>query len=515
MQITKSDYILYLKHPAWLWIKKHAKHLLPPIDPALQARFDEGNAFEPYAETLVPDLVRLGFSNYESYQSLPDRTAQAWRDGASAVAQGRYEAGPLTCISDIVARDGDGYALIEIKSGTSAKTEHAFDLAFQRIVLEDAGYPIHRCEVAHVNREYVRSGEIDPRALVGVTDVTAEVEEQIENTRARIEQALAVASSRTMPDPAPERARLRSYGEWMEIREKLDPPLAENSIHRLPFMNAETASARIEAGETTIDAISDVSMLGKSTRRYLEAKARGGRRVDQAALDRFLGEIVYPVYYFDYETTQSLLPPWDGSRPYQQVPFQYSLHVQHTPGGAIEHREYLHRGADNPMPALLQRLKADIGESGSILVWYAPFETTRNKEMAEAYPEYASFLEGLNDRVVDLMTPFAEEVVTDPAFKGSASIKKVLPAFLPELSYEDLGIQEGASAARLWKEAALADPPRVDRDRIFSDLVAYCERDTWAMVKIHEALLEMTSRTAEQKEGRWRMPLRLRRQPAA
>ena len=162
MQLSKSDYMLFLKHPDWLWIKKHAKHLLPAVDPALQARFDEGHAFEIYAEALFPDLVGLGFSDFESYRSLTPLTSKTWLEGAKAVAQGRYEDGPITCITDIVSRDGDGYVLTEIKSSTSAKPEHTFDLAFQRVVLERAGLPISRCEVAHVNCDYVRTGQIDP-----------------------------------------------------------------------------------------------------------------------------------------------------------------------------------------------------------------------------------------------------------------------------------------------------------------------------------------------------------------
>ncbi len=123
------------------------------------------------------------------------------------------------------------YVLTEIKSGTSAKPEHTFDLAFQRVVLEAAGFPIARCEVAHVNRDYVRNGEINPQELVSITDITDAVTEQLEKTRTRIDQALSVVASGTMPDPSPERARLKSYGEWLEIREKLDPPLAQDSKH--------------------------------------------------------------------------------------------------------------------------------------------------------------------------------------------------------------------------------------------------------------------------------------------
>ena len=453
MQLSKSDYMMFLRHPAWLWLKKHARHMLPPVDAALQARFDEGHAFEPYAESLFPGVVRLGFSDFSSYQALTNETLATWESGVSVVAQGRYEDGLTTCISDIVRRDGEGFILSEIKSGTSAKPEHTFDLAFQRIVLEAAGFPIKRCEVAHVNREYVRSGEIDPKQLVAITNITEAVDEQLASTGARIDQALSVVASDTMPDPAPERARLKSYDEWLEIRAKLNPPLAQNSIHRLPFMNAEKASALIEAGIKAIDQIEDPSVLGKSTRRYLSALARGGRCIDKDGLDSFLSEIVYPVYYFDYETTQSLLPPWDGTRPYQQVPFQYSLHIQHEPGGDIEHREYLHRDSSNPMPTLLERLREDIGDTGSVLVWYEGFEKARNNEMAAAFPEHAAFLQDLNARVIDLMKPFANEIITDPAFKGSASIKAVLPVLVPELTYDDLNIREGSSASRRFSPA--------------------------------------------------------------
>ena len=491
MQISKSDYMLFLRHPAWLWLKKHAKHLLPPVDPALQARFDEGHAFEPFAEALFPNLVRLGFSDYASYQALTAHTDATWRSGADAIAQGRYEVGPITCISDIVSRDGDGFVLTEIKSGTSAKPEHTFDLAFQRVVLEKSGFPITRCEVAHVNRDYVRAGEIDPRELVAVTDITEEVSEQMENTKARIDQALSVVKGNAMPDPAPERARLKSYSEWLNIREKLDPSLAADSIHRLPFINAKKASELIDAGVITVDAIDDPSVLGKSTRRYLRACAEGARIIDHDALGRFLGKIKYPVYYFDYETSQGLIPPWDGTRPYQQVPFQYSLHIQREPGGDIEHREFLHRDKSNPMPALLERLREDIGEVGSVLVWYEPFEKTRNNEMAATFPEYATFLNDLNARVIDLMKPFSDEIINDPAFKGSSSIKAVLPALLPELSYDDLDIQEGASASRLWKDVTLTNPGAPEREKVYADLVAYCTRDTWAMVAIHRELQVM------------------------
>ena len=152
------------------------------------------------------------------------------------------------------------------------------------------------------------------------TDITQEVEELIEGTKARIEQALLIANSHEMPDPAPEKAKLKSYGDWLDIRQKISPPLPANSIHFLPYMDAERSSKLINEGINTVDEISDLTVLKKSTQKYLVAKAEGKQAVEKSKLSAFLSEISYPVYYFDYEASQSLLPPWDGTRPYQQVP---------------------------------------------------------------------------------------------------------------------------------------------------------------------------------------------------
>ena len=286
MILSKSEYMMYLKHPAWLWVKKHAKDLIPPVSPELQARFDEGNQFEPYAEALFPDLIRLGFSDFQSYLNLPFETQQAWDNGATVVAQGRYESGSITCISDILRRDGDAFILTEIKSSSSAKKEHELDLAFQKVVLEGAGYPIKRCEVAHVNNSYVRNGDISPIELVGFTDITEEVEALIDGTKSRIEKAIRVAQANDMPDPSPEHARLKSYDDWLGVRKKISPPLPDNSIHFLPNMDAEKSSKLIKDGITTVDEITDWTVLKPSTQKYLAAKAEGKRVIEIDKLNR-------------------------------------------------------------------------------------------------------------------------------------------------------------------------------------------------------------------------------------
>lgn len=492
MQISKSEYMMSLKHPAWLWLKKHRPDVLPKPSPALQARFDEGNDFERYALKLFPDIVELGFKDFTEYRSLTQRTREALESRAPAVAQGRFEAGPITCIVDLLQRtDAGRFNLIEIKSSTKVKDQHIYDLAFQRAVLEDAGVPLDQLFVYHVDSFYRRQGDIEPQQLVGRVRVTDEVAEKMDFTRRAISRATRIAEAHEMPDPSPRHARLRSYQEWLEIYQSLAGALPENSIYLLPYVNAERINELLDAGVTTVEQIKDLTGISASQLRYVEALRSGERYVDQEGVRAFLSSLTYPLYFLDYETSASLVPPFDGLKPYQQLPFQYSLHIQREPGGEIEHLEYLHEDATNPAPALLERLSKDIDYEGSVVVWYAPFETGRNRELAELYPSHSVFLEQLNARVIDLMDPFKDGLIVDPGFRGSASIKKVLPVLAPDLSYGVLEIQEGETASRLWKEATLEGQHQEQRTAIYRDLREYCRLDTWAMVRIFQELMRL------------------------
>lgn len=492
--LSKSEYMMFLKHPAWLWIKKHQPKLLPKIDAKLQTMFDQGHEFERYVESLFPDVERLGFADYESYLQLPHRTREVWREGASSVAQGRYEFNEITCITDLLVKVSENtYKLVEIKSSTKAKEEHYFDLAFQRVVLEGAGYEIETCELAVVNSGYVRDGAINSNELVKFLDVTEQVNEKLELTRSKITQALMVIKQKNKPPLSPELARLSSYNEWMKIYQRVAPELPRDSIYRLPNINAQQVTQLLEHGVHNVNEVAEQVSLPKTTQRYLRARRIGHRKEDKKTIKTFLDGLNYPLYFFDYETTQSLVPKWNRTKPYQQVTFQYSLHVLHKPDGELKHYEYLHRERSNPSQALLSQLAKDIGDHGSIISWHASFERDRNNELSTMYPEYRVFLEGINSRLVDLKIPFSEEMVIDPEFQGSASIKAVLPIFCPELDYTDLNIQEGTSAARLWKKAIFDLDGKSPRDQIFKDLSMYCERDTYAMVAIHEKLRSIIS----------------------
>lgn len=488
MQISKSEYIMFLKHPAWLWLKKHDKTKLPPIDDNTQAIFDAGNMFEAYAEKLFPDGFRLGFDNYQEYLTLPQATAKAIEDGNKTLFQARFEAENITCICDVIQFvDNKTLDLFEIKSSTKAKPEHELDLAFQMTVIERAGYTVRNISVVHVNNQYVRSGAIDPKKLTGITDVTQAVRDLQDFTDQKIAEALEMLASGNHPDFSPLLAEKSAFTEWLEIYKHLNS-FDSGSIYDLCQLDSKTLSNLNNAGIEFIKDIPENFILKPKQALQVEATRLGRPIIHTDKIKDFLNSFAFPLYFFDYETLASLVPYFDGLRPYQQLPFQYSLHVLESPDSELKHYEYLHRENSNPARPLSEALKSCIGNQGSVITWNMGFEKSCNTLLGSLVPEFTRFYESLNDRIVDLMIPFSNGMYIDKDFCGSASIKSVLPVLVPELSYKALGIQEGASAQRLWMEAVLDGKREDQKQQILDDLVEYCKLDTLAMVEIYNKL---------------------------
>lgn len=448
MQLSKSDYMLFLKHPAWLWLKKHDKLKLPPIDEGTQAMFDAGHKFEAYGEALFENGVTLGFNNYNEYNSLTERTQQALNDGATTIFQSRFEWGDYNCLPDIVDVVGENEIdLYEIKSSTRVKDEHLYDLAFQRAVIEANGLKIRKIFVIFVNNEYVRHGEIVPAELTKMDDVTLAVHNLASLTESNMPLALETMKSGTMPDPNPIfLTKLGDKREWQTIYE---------------------------------------SLVGIEKPDYSDAQPT----IQKHEIDAFLSELKYPLYFLDYETMSAVVPYFDGHRPYQQVPSQYSLHILDSPDAELRQKEYLHRDKTDPSLPIAQHLVEDIGTRGSIIAWNMSFEKSCNVTLGRLNPEFSNAMAAINERIIDLMIPFKPRNgwYSDPRFEGSASIKKVLPVVVPSLSYKELDIQNDGSAQSLWMQAVL-DEKREDKEKILDDLIKYCSLDTLAMVEIFNVL---------------------------
>mgnify|MGYP001588058318 FL=1 len=488
---------MFLKHPAWLWLKKYKKDKLPIPDEGLQALFDEGTLFEQYAEKLFPNAVKLSYKNGNDfsgtrYYALPELTAKEIKKGTEIILQGRMEVnfseeGNITSIFDVLERVSDNtYDLYEIKSSTNVKSEHIPDLAFQTIVLEGAGLVIRHIYVLHVNNKYVRQGKIDPVGISTKVDVTDKVRESLEETGENIRKAFKILQEKKMPDISP---RHLTHGgetldEWLEIFQTIKGELPRYSIYKLCSSDPKTLAWLEDNGIELLNEIPLDGPLTEKQLRQVEAMKSDTQYINREEINNFLSALQYPIYFLDYETMAGVIPAFDGYRPYQQVPFQYSLHTLNKPGGKLVHKEFLHIENSDPVPNLLKRLRDDLGGSGSIVSWFMTFEKNRNTEMGKMHPEYEKFLTDINERMVDLMIPFAKGWFVDKDFFGRASIKLVLPALLPELSYKELNISNGGEAQRVWMQTILEGKNSEKKQEIMADMRKYCALDTYAMYAI-------------------------------
>lgn len=494
-QLSKSDFLLFLKHPAWLWLKKFEPSKLPPIDASTQALFDMGFRFEAQAEKLFSGGERITGDYFEK----DTNTARALATGAQTLFQAKFTAPDNTaCLTDVMVRvGGDEFDVYEIKVSTKAKPEHTWDLAFQKRVIEACGYRVRKTAVVHVNNTYVRQGDIDIMALTGITDVTDEVANTMPALDAKIKSAFEVITGRDMPDPSLRYAAGGGVYDWLPIYKSLKGAIPEDSIYNLARLNPQLANQLEDADIMRMQDIPPeiLSTLVPSQQMQIATIKTKEPRIDADAIATFMATMQYPLYFLDYETAADAVPLYDGTKPYQQVTMQYSLHILDAPGAELRHTEFLWRDQTNPMPALIDQLKKDIDSVGSVVVWYKNFECGRHSEMAEMYPEHAEFLLDLNRRVVDLIDPFKQQLYVDYRFGGSASIKNVLPVLAPDLSYKELGIQNGGAAQGSYMKAVFGDMPAEEAKQVFADLLVYCALDTLAMVRIYEVLAKIVAVT--------------------
>ncbi|MBP6880775.1 DUF2779 domain-containing protein, partial [Candidatus Saccharibacteria bacterium] len=279
------------------------------------------------------------------------------------------------------------------------------------------------------------------------------------------------------------------FQDWLDIYKTLEP-LPENSFYELGGVDAKAVELFEGERVKTIDDISETLAVSKRIDSQLRAYRNNGPIVDKLRVKQFLDNLEFPLYFFDYETLGSLVPYFDGMRPYAQYPFQYSLHILESPDAELVHKEYLHTEKSNPAESIVTTMQEHFGDKGTVIAWNMSFEKNCNDVLATFVPEAADFLSDLNERMVDLMIPFSSGAYNDHRFKGSASIKNVLPVMVPELSYKNLGIQEGQAASRIWTQTVLDGKHDGDKEEILSDLLKYCQLDTFAMVEIYRKLVE-------------------------
>jgi hypothetical protein len=442
--LSKTTYMYGLQCAKRLYMNKFHKTLANEEDEITQSIFQTGTDVGELAQQLFPNGVNAQ-GDEEFHSDITVLKTDELLLTNNIIYEAAFIYNEVICAVDILVKKGDEYYAYEVKSTTKVKPQHIEDAALQYYVLKNCGLKIADFSIVHFDSSYVKIGAISIDKLFKATSVLEEVGDKQSSIETNIEAMKLLLQQSEIP--------IKEMGK--QCYTPYDCNFSRHCKSLLPTVEE-------------IEVIPDNSI-----------------QVEKDLWNDFTSSIQYPLYYFDFETIMYGIPVFDYSRPFQQISFQYSLHVQNELGGNILHFEFLGNGNDDPRETLIKQLIIELGTIGTVFVWNVTFEKDVLKKLAIDFPQYAVGINSIIDRLVDLMPPFRpNKTVFSEAFNGSYSIKKVLPIVVPELSYNDLIIQEGGTAS--FKYGQMNNLNEAEKELLRIDLLEYCKRDTFAMVKIFD-----------------------------
>src|ERR1041385_2622872 len=480
--ISKTRYLEGLQCHKLIWFRVNARDKIPPIDASTQAIFDQGHLVGSYARKLYPKGFAIEAKPWD-FTLIQKLSMSALKRGVPLFEAGLTHRGAFARFDILNPVEGGEWDLIEVKSSTDVKEVNYDDAAIQYFIAAGAGLPIRRCVVTHINNQYVRRGAIDPQQFFSSADVTEEVRARQADVPRRLSEIQSVIRLQKFPD--------------IKIGPQCDDPyecvlkdfcwkfLPDHSVFTL--YRSQRSFEWLNAGITRLLDVPPDADFTERQQIQIEALRAGRPHVDRDLIRAFLATLNYPLYYLDFETINPAIPLFDGLRPYQQLPFQYSLHVQQSPDTEPAHHSFLADGASDPRPEILKNLRNLMGESGSVVCYNSSFEQRILRESSEEFTEYKNWFTAIDQRIVDLLVPFRAFSYYNPEQRGSASLKAVLPA-LTGKGYNNMPIADGETASREYLRVTFSKVSPEDRASVRRQLEQYCGYDTIAMIWLVQEL---------------------------
>lgn len=464
-----------------MWLELHRRDLIAWSD-AAQARFDEGTRFGELARELLGGGLLIDAEHFLPQQAQA-QTSAALSQTANQVPmlfEPAFEHNGVRIRADALQRLPQGERLIEVKSATLVKDEYLWDCAIQTWVMRGAGRPVTEIRLGHIDNGFVLTREGDYAGLLKQTEITTEVEHLLPTVTAIVDELKAVAAG---PEPtiATGPHCFHPYDcPFQDYCRAKEPPAPDYPIEDLPYAG-KLIDELHEAGYADLRDIPPALLYSQRHHRIAQA-AHSGEAYIAPQLREELTAIGYPRHYLDFETISFAVPRWLGTRPFQQIPFQFSCHVEQA-DGQLEHRAFLDLSGASPIASFADALLSACGNDGPILVWNQGFESSRIRDLATFLPDRADALLALIERMIDLL-PIYRAHYYHRDMHGSWSIKAVLPTIAPELDYGELDIGDGGNAQVAWLRAVSPETGDAERETLRRNLLAYCERDTLAMVRL-------------------------------
>ncbi len=448
-------------------------------DAASAAIMQTGTKVGEIARSLYPDGLLIDTSSPSIALAM---TQKALSEASRPLFEAAFAVDSVLVYVDLLLPAQGGWVLGEVKSSTTVKEYHYEDAAVQTWVLQNAGVKIVRSELIHINNQFVYQGDGVYTGLFTYADISQDIAplqgevgdwiKAAQQTLTAAEPEIAMGDQCSAPFECPFQNHCRTAAGIAD-----DGPFPPEI---LPYAKTLATSLRSDGYSDIRDV--PVNFLKNPIHQRIQASSMTGQPYVDPALKPIMRNLPYPRYYLDFETINPAIPIWANTRPYQMVPFQWSCHTEDASGN-LEHLEYLADGEADPRPAFIDTLVAAVGSTGPVLVYNAPFESGRMKELAEAFPDKAVPLQSIISRVVDLL-PLMRDHYYHPDMLGSWSIKTVLPTVAPELDYTSLPVGDGGMAMEAFAEILDPTTSNERRRELRTNLLEYCHLDTLAMVKL-------------------------------
>jgi len=493
-RIDKTTYLDYLQCPKNAWLKLHKPELyelfeLSEFEKSLAVA---GQMVESCAGKLFPQGVAI-----KSFGGKATAVTQELiRQKTPVLFQPTFTFGQFLARSDVLVFDlsGDAWNLYEIKAANSLdentqEIDYIEDASFQAVIMRQLGINLGKIFIVHLNKEYARGDELEIDKLFITEDVTEKVSARNPGTADRMRKAAKdlLASGESGLECA---CVFLGRSAQCTTFKHSHPYVSDYSVHDLARIgnSKKKLASLVNRGFFSLDDIPENFELTEIQRNQVMVYQTQTPLINIPAIKKELENLSYPLYFLDFETYAAAIPMFKGFRPYQQIPFQFSLHVAGGLDGETDDYEYLHDSDSDPSLMIIEEMRNSIGPVGNVVVWNKCFERTIIAQLAVIHPEHKEFLEDVNSRIYDLMDIFKKQYYVHPGFCGRTSIKKILPVLVPDLSYNELEIQEGATASLKWFDMVFGSLMPWEKEKISEDLMAYCGLDTYAMYAIWKFL---------------------------
>jgi hypothetical protein len=493
--ISKTTFQDYEYCPRNVWIKLHkpelAKHFT--LSEYEKHLMEQGNEVDSYARNLFPGGIEVVAYGDDACEE----TVRFMTSGVPALFQSTFIVDDFIARNDALVYNNKDkcWDLYEVKATNSVKDSgpernHITDLAFQASILKRAGINVGKYYLVHLDKNYIRIGDLEVNSLFEIEDKTEEVLNKLPQIEEHMEIAKDYLNKKEEPTEGCE-CVYRGRSRHCTTFKYSNPHVPDYSVHDISRigLSKKKLEALVEKKIFDLNEVPDDTELSDGQWNQIRSHRSNITIVNREGVEEELSKLKFPLYFLDYETFAPAIPIFTGYSPYQRIPFQFSLHILEDPESELKHVEYLHEYRSDPSETVIKLLEQNIGNKGTVIAWKKSFEKSVNKELGLRNPDCRDFMERLDGMFYDLQDVFTKQHYVHPEFKGKTSIKKVLPAIVPDLQYKNLDINNGAQASDSWWTMVSPATPKEESEKIARDLKIYCGFDTYAMYAIWKALI--------------------------